>query len=308
MKVTKTFRIAKDCGITSHEEHKEVLHFIHTKMGVIRYFQQNELNQIVFLDPQVLFDKVTELITSMFTFEKAGIHVENIFNKGIFSFSDLEEQLCADPLLSPSQFAKLLEHLRIAAPFNENGSLKYFFPCAIAHAQKPHNMISSQSHLHPIPLLVVSSECGYRPMGLAGALITYVITNERQSKDFKWKFSIDYSFRDQVSFFIEPSCDTVILKLFPSHLEVTFIPDPNDSNRNYCPIETVCHEVRTIQAGIGKVNSDINYIRNTEPSFTFYCQVQDCKVAKPHPAKLYPGKLSCRKSEKSCSPPEGYKR
>ena len=114
-------------------------------MGVIRYFQQDELNQIVFLDPQVLFDKVTELIMSTFTFEKAGIHVENIFNKGIFYFSDLEEQLCADPLLSPSQFAKLLEHLRIAAPFNENESLKYFFPCAIAHAQKPQYDILSVS-------------------------------------------------------------------------------------------------------------------------------------------------------------------
>ena len=302
------FRIARECGITSHEEHKEALHFIHTKMGVIRYFQQDELDQIVFLDPQVLFDKVTELITNTFTFEKAGKHIESDFKKGMFSFSNLEKLLCSDPLLTPSRFAKLLEHLRIATPFYQDGCLNYFFPCAIAHADKPCKP-SPQSSLCPIPPLVVSFECGYRPMGLAGALITYLITNERQSEDFTWKLSTNDIFRDQVSFLIEPSCDTVILKLFPSHLEVTFIPDPNDHNRYYSSIETVCSEVwRTIEAGIGRVNSDINYIRSTESSFTFYCQVQDCKVAKPHPAKLYPGKLFCPNSQTSCQLPEGYER
>ena len=303
------FRIARDCGITSDEEHREALHFIHTKMGVIRYFQQDDLDQIVFLDPQVLFDKVTELITNTFTFKKAGRHIENDFKKGIFSFSDLEKLLCSDPLLTPSKFAKLLEHLRIAAPFNQDGCLKYFFPCAIAHADES-DKPSSQSNLYPIPPLVVSFECGYRPMGLAGALITYLMANERQSEQFKWNLSTETLFRNQVSFIIEPSYDTVILKLFPSHLEITFTPDPNDHDRNHSPIENVCHEVwRTIQVGISKVNSDINYIRNTEPSFTFYCQAQDCKVAKPHPAKFSPaaGKLFCPKCNKTCTLPNGYK-
>ena len=302
------FRIARECGITSHEEHKEALHFIHTKMGVIRYFQQDDLDQIVFLEPQILFDEVTELITNTFTFEKAGRHIENDFQKGIFSSSDLEKLLCSDRLLTPSRFAKLLEHLRIAAPFYQDGCLKYFFPCAIAHADEP-DKPSPQSSLYPIPPLVVSFECGYRPMGLAGALVTYLMTNERQCKDFKWKLSTKGINRDQVSFLIEPSCDTVILKMFPSHLEVTFVPDSNDHNRYCSPIETVCSEVwRTIEAGIRRVNSDINYIHSTEPSFTFYCQIQDCKVAKPHPAKLYPGKLFCPINENSCPFPKGYKR
>ena len=94
------FRIARDCGITSHEEHKEALHFIHTKMGLIRYFPQDELDQVVFLNPQALFDKVTELITDTFTFEKAGKHIEDDFKKGVLSFSDLEKLQCLDTLLA----------------------------------------------------------------------------------------------------------------------------------------------------------------------------------------------------------------
>ena len=303
------FRIARDCGITSHEELKEALHFIHTKMGLIRYFTKDELDQIVFLNPQALFDKVTELITDTFTFEKAGKQIEDDFKKGIFSFSDFEKLQCSDPLLNPSRFAKVLEHLRIVAPFHQDGVLKYFLPCAIPHGDntdKPQDRSTQTSQ--PIPPLVVSFECGYRPMGLAGALIKYLMTNERQSNYFTWNLSTDGIFRDQVSFLIIQSCDTILLKMFPTHLEVTFLPDPNDSERVGYSIEKVCHEVwKTIQAGIERVNSDINCIRNTQASFTFYCQVKDCTFGKPHPAEYVPGKLFCPKSNKSCKPPAGFK-
>ena len=303
------FRIARDCGITSHEEHKEALHFIHTKMGLICYFPQDidELDQVVFLNPQTLFDKVTELITDTFTFEKAGKHIEDDFKKGVFSFSDLEKLQCSDTLLNPSRFTKVLEHLRIVAPFHQDGILKYFLPCAIPHADKPQAM-STQTSLQPIPPLVVSFECGYRPMGLAGALIKYLMTYEGQSNDCTWNLLTDGIFRNQVSFVIKPSFDTVVLKMFPTHLEVTFLPDPNDSERVGYPIENVCHEVwKTIQAGIERVNSDINYIRNTEPSFTFYCQLEGCMFGKLHPAEYVPGKLICSKCQKSCKLPYGHK-
>ena len=300
------FRIARDCGITSHKEHKEALHFIHTKMGLIRYFPQDELDQVVFLNPQALFDKVTELITDTFTFEKAGKQIEDDFKKGVFSFTDLEKLQCSDTLLNPSRFTKVLEHLRIAAPFHQDGVLKYFLPCAIPHADKPQKMSTHTSQ--PIPPLVVSFECGYRPMGLAGALIKYLMTNEGQSNYFTWKLLTDGIFRDQVSFLIKPSCDTVLLKMFPTHLEVTFLPDPKDSKRIRCPLKKACHEVwKTIQAGVERVNSDINYIRNTQPSFTFYCQVKSCTVDKPHPAEVCEEKLLCSKCSMSCDLPDGYR-
>ena len=300
------FRIARDCGITSHEEHKEALHFIHTKMGLIRYFPQDDLDQVVFLNPQALFDKVSELITDTFTFEKAGKQIEDDFKKGVFSFSDLAKLQCSDTLLNPSRFTKVLEHLRIAAPFNQDGVLKYFLPCAIPHADKPQEMSTQTSQ--PIPPLVVSFECGYRPMGLAGALIKYLMTDEGQSNDCTWNLLTDGIFRNQVSFVIKPSFDTIVLKMFSTHLEVTFLPDPNDSDRVGYPIEKVCHEVwKTIQAGIERVNFDINYIRNTGPSFTFYCQLEGCMFGKLHPAEYVPGKLICSKCQKSCKLPNGHK-
>ena len=312
------FRIARSCGITDDEEHQEALHFIHTKMGIIRYFPIDDLKQIVILDPQVLFDRVTELIVETFTFESAGRHSAEDFKRGIFSSSEFKKISHArnpDSLLTPDRFAQLLEHLRIAAPFHQDGILKYFFPCALSHADElQHQVPQNDPTSLTIPPLVVSFECGYRPMGLAGALITYLITNERGSKDFEWVLLTEEIYRDQISFSIEPSCDTVVLKMLPTHLEITCLPDLNDLDRDYCPIQKTCIEIcKAIKAGIERVNSDINYINNTEPLFTFYCQTRACaKPNKRHPAKLLyssqnePVKLKCLKTQRPHKFPLGY--
>ena len=145
------FKIARECGITSDKEHKEALHFIHNKMGLICYFPQHDLDQIVVLDPQILFDKVTELITDTFTFDKVNQLGTDDFKNGIFSFTDLETLQGSDTLLNAFQLTKILEHLQIAAPFKQDGMLKYFFPCALPHVVKPEAGPSQ----HGIPLLLV---------------------------------------------------------------------------------------------------------------------------------------------------------
>ena len=63
--------IANDCGIHSDDELKEALWFLHTKLGVIRYFHQiPELQDIVICDPQIIFSKISNLIIHTFTFER----------------------------------------------------------------------------------------------------------------------------------------------------------------------------------------------------------------------------------------------
>ena len=57
--------IARQCGLTEHE-FDEALHFIHSKMGLIRYFPYEDVKDLVIIHPQFLFDKVTELIVNTF--------------------------------------------------------------------------------------------------------------------------------------------------------------------------------------------------------------------------------------------------
>ena len=80
------FAIAKECGMKDKNEFNEALHFIHTKMGLIRYFPHEELKDIVIVDPQILFEKVTELIVETFTFKNLRDHskLEAFKHMGIF--------------------------------------------------------------------------------------------------------------------------------------------------------------------------------------------------------------------------------
>ena len=276
--------IARQCGLTD-EELDEALHFIHSKMGLIRYFPYEHIKSLVFIDPQLLFDKVTELIVNTFTFEKVGLHeMEQFKHKGIFSLENLDEigmQGQSSMIMSTFQFGKLLERLRIAAPLKVVNEMKYFLPCVLAHAHE------SKSHFvtydTPVPTLLIAFECGYIPKGISGALIKYLIANEMESL-IKWTLLTDKIFKNEVSFCAGPY-DTITIKIFPTHFEIICIPDPQfNGERNKWPVEKMCTVVlETLDTGIKQILQDLNYI-NTQHRVTFPCLADGCSGG--HPAQL----------------------
>lgn len=169
------FEVAKLYGIVDEKELNDALHFIHTKMGLIRYFPHEYIKDIVVVKPQLLY-KISELIVKTFTFDNAGIQsAEQFIQKGIFSLDEFE-RICrksGDGGMKAPQFAKLLETLRITAPLERDGNkvTKYFIPCVLAHAAEANEVIKSL--ITEIPPLVVTFKCGYCPKGLGGALISY---------------------------------------------------------------------------------------------------------------------------------------
>ena len=77
------FDIAKQCGITDKEELTEALHFIHTKMGLICYFPFEHIKDLVIIQPQFLYDKISKLIVKTFIFEKAGKKSADLFKERV---------------------------------------------------------------------------------------------------------------------------------------------------------------------------------------------------------------------------------
>ena len=300
------FEIAKECNINEHAELDEALHFIHSKMGLIRYFNYEDTKNVVIIDPQFLFNKVTELIVDTFTFEKCHrLNFEDFKKKGIFSKSEFELISSRSKSgMKACQFGKLLEKLRIAAPLEVNGEPSYFFPCALAHADEVEDEIEPQS---PIPPLMITFQCGYCPKGLPGALIKYLMTNEMNSC-IKWELSCDKMFRNQVSFFVGPLKDHVMLKITATHLKLICIL--NDTDRGGVPLtlDTLCSEIlAAVTTGVEQVTSDINYI-NAQHSLTFPC---GCKGDHPGHLEFFgdaPVRLYCTKSEsrKGFQLPDGH--
>jgi ankyrin repeat protein/GTPase SAR1 family protein len=302
------FAIAKECGIKDENEFNEALHFIHTKMGLVRYFPHEGLKDIVIVDPQILFEKVTELIVETFTFENLLDHskLEAFEHMGIFDLSDFTKiSSRIGQKLTPTLFAKLLEYLRIAARFQQDGETKYFLPCVLTHAQVKQNVYSST-----IPQLIATFQCGYCPKGLFGTLITYLINNEMQS-DFEWELNTENIYRDEVCFQVGPY-DTVTIRFMPTHLQISCAESNPDLSRINCTQEDICQEVReSVEKGIKTVTSAINYI-NAQHSFTFYCTSDVCSKD-PHPSKLEKHReklctLWCEKLNKPFSLPSGYEK
>ena len=181
------------------------------------YFPHEELKDLVIVDPQILFEKVTELIVETFTFENICNYskLEAFENMGIVNLSDfIGISGRSGQKLTPLLFAKLLEYLRIAAQFLQDGVSKYFLPCTLTHAQEKQNI-----HNSTIPPLIVTFQCGYCPKGLFGMLVTYLINDEMKS-DFEWKLVTDKIFRDEVCFQVGPY-DAVTIRFLPTHLEIT---------------------------------------------------------------------------------------
>ena len=81
------FKIARECGISNQEELKIALSFIHSRLGLVRYFDVDGLNSLVVVDPQILFDKITRLIVETFSGGENASHkeIEDFHKRGIIS-------------------------------------------------------------------------------------------------------------------------------------------------------------------------------------------------------------------------------
>ena len=282
------YKIARQCGIENKEELNEALYFIHSKMGLIRYFPYEDLRDTVIVDPQFLFDKVTELIVDTFTFEKVGkSKMDEFKHKGIFSIEEFEQKTHSK--VGSLQFGKLLVHLRIAAPFYDrvDKRKKLFLPCVLAHANKA---TDAELPSTSVPSLLIAFEGGYCPKGVPGALITYFMTSKMESSTH-WVLQTDEIFRDQISFTVGPY-DTIVINIFPTHFEINCIPDSKFENeRVHSPIGKTCNEiVRAINTGIPLILKDLNYI-DSHHKLTFQCQAHTCK--RNHPAEVLTDDSGC---------------
>jgi GTPase SAR1 family protein len=293
------FSVAQQCGIDNEEELKEALWFLHTKMGVIRYFPYGDLGRIVILDPQLLFDRITDLIVKTFTFEKAGkLLCDEFKKKGIFSFQEFE-RICAttsDPLLTHSCFFELLKHLRIVVPFLDGKKL--FIPCVLAHADL---VLYPPKQHSAVPTLAMVFDCGYCPKGVTGATIKFLMTNEMKS-EYNWLLQPDQIYRDQVSFLVGPNLIT--LCLYPTHFEIIYAPSTKTAEA-VCSIQDTCREVcQSVKLAIETVSKDLNLTCNC--TTTFYCS-----LCKSHIAELVQHKgilchLLCKETNQVCDFPSGY--
>ena len=126
-----------DVDIDSEQFIKQGLRFHHS-FGVLLYFEDVEdMQKLVITNHQWLFNKLSKIVEYSFTCETPkdlrdlnnGIFKQSVLGSECLDIGkDFEESQIDNNSVEPiNAFLKLLEYLRIAAPFNEYAS-KYFMP------------------------------------------------------------------------------------------------------------------------------------------------------------------------------------
>ena len=313
LRLEDAFKIAQECGISSHDELIAALSFIHSRLGLLRYYDVKDLDSFVIVDPQVLFDKITELIKETFV---KGIaerkEIEDFCEKGIISVAVLKK-ICQssseEDQLPLTWLTNVLNHLRLAALFKDQyGEEKYFFPSALCHASE--SIAQDPSVKSTIctnhTSVLIAFETGFCPRGTAGALIKCLMTNEMSSTK-TWKLLPSKIFRNQVSFYIE-SCGSMTIKVRPTHIEFT-IDSPEEITETDNSESKIHKEVYTQIAKCMKIITSL--YKKYEFHWTFYCTLAECQTH-PHPAILEwhdntPYRLRCEVVDKIGALPRGCK-
>ena len=317
------FTIGLQYGIDSKEELNEALWFLNTKVGLVRHFRGEgleDLQDIVIVDPQVIFTKITRLIVSTFTDEHVTANVCDEFkSKGIFPRSVLERINSEDgvyELLTVDRFVKLLEHLHIISRLHTE-EVKYFMPCTLAHAQSTAPELTHSSSAAPftytqqIPPLLFTFWCGYCPKGLFSALVVYLLANKMKLK-LDWLLETEQIYRNAISFLVGPY-DTITLTLTSKYLEVAVVPALVERER-LVSVEAVCNEVRhCVETAVQEVTSSLHYTSDAEHALAFYCTGRHEAGQKCHPAEVvfYQSEPCCircgmRRSKRPLDLPSGY--
>ena len=252
----------------------------------ILFYYKDVLPHVIFCDPQVLLDKVTELVEYSYRLQtNAGQHVatEGMLRKfrdqGIVTLELLRKKEFrrhyVQGLFSPVELLKLFKKLLIVSPITEE---EYLMPCLLRVTQEPTLLASSCS----VPSLLF-----YFPhsplLGVFCALVAYLLSQA------KWELLLDASSRSPVKVdrnavhFKVPDGlpgKIILSDSFSTYFQVS-IHLPKGAPATPC--SKVYPQVReTIVRGIRRASSALHY-NNSVPKDAFLCcEHSTFRTVKPH--------------------------
>ena len=257
------------------EELQEALWFLHHCVGLLLYYPKLEaLKTTVICDIQLVFDSAFNLIKNTFTFEKVGPRASEEFKeKAQFSLRDLKKATLkhTDDLIPLEKLVKLLEHLNILTPLphpqpsaatRSPPEPTYFMPCVLKSARASELSIT-RSKSDPAPLML-RYQCGYTPLGVFPAMITNLVSRQRED----WELVVDGLRKNRVQFNVGSDYDIVTLISHPRYFKYA-ITRSEDFVKS---AESLCTEVLdVIKSTLSTVTSSMNYNFCMGYNFGFEC-------------------------------------
>ena len=263
----------------SEYETKVALWFLHHHAGVIMYFPGlPELEDLVIIDIQVVYDSVTILILRSMRFENVGQASAEKFRKtGQFSLQDLVRATAKDSgdLIPPLKLVALLEYLHVIAKLygaqslpsqSSEHNLVYIMPCVLEHASKEQLDVFHKDATKPFSAspLMVQFTCGFVPIGLFPAMIACLIAN----KSF---YLIRAGIKKNLVQFRYGSIQTLVTFMSrPKYYEITISVLPHFTISTHIQCASVRKETESM---LVKASSRMNYGGYRDYQFSFACPI-----------------------------------
>ena len=257
----------------------------------IIFYYSNTLPDVVFTDPQVLLDKVTELVKLSYKLKGEDVVSKIMAKSGEYrKFQDhalvTSDFLASDEfgkhyvfnLFTPLELVKLFRALLIFADFSDT---EYFMPClleTIDSEEVAKHRVNTSADTVP---LVLHFPHGGPLLGMFCSLVVYLLSAANHFPS-PWKLVVDdlgtpkCLYRNCVRFKIPryPGFVTLVdsFVFFEVHV---------DSSGRFC--QQICSIVQQAMfAGLKKAASNLHY-SNSQPELAFLCP---CSREKLHPATL----------------------
>ena len=183
LKFEKCCEMGKKHGMND-KNIRDALLLYHDLSGVL-YFE--ELPNIVFLKPQMLFDEITKLVSISFEDGVNFLDIEKDIDipsnahdnmqYGIFQV-DVLEKIVNRGLCKPEEFLNLLIELHITAEFKASKLTGYFLPCVLKAAEKSTVLQLKKNYEVKVDPLILYWDGKMIPQGLFCALIVCLLKNK----------------------------------------------------------------------------------------------------------------------------------
>ena len=278
MSKEECFEVAATYNFT-RESFDAALKYLHG-LKLIFYYEE-VLPNIVFIDAQVILDKITELVVHNLSLQakssgKLLRALKKFVKRGIVTAEILEQfsSHYVPMLFMKEQLILLLKHLRIMA---EVGKGEYLMPCLLRKQDIPRLVVDASSHIITA-LLFYFGRDGPK-LGVYCFLLASLITEAKWELLEEDDYPVQVS-RNQVQFALpgkNPGCVT-ITDPFSSYFHVIVeVEPPKDANADeICQVyKEICPVIReTVLTGIRKASQKLNY-NNSIPEIAFPCPKHD---------------------------------
>ena len=254
------------------ESFEEALMYLHS-LSILFYYK-DVLPDVIFCDPQVLLDKVTELVEHSYRLQTAACRqiategkLRKFRDQGIVTLEFLSKKEFrrhyVPDLFSPGDLLRLFKKLLIVSPITEE---EFLMPCLLRVTQEP-TVFASSSSVPPLLFYFPHSPL----LGVFCALVAYLLSQA------KWKLLFDASSRSPVKVdrntvqFEVPGGLPGVITLsdsFLTYFQVSIQLPEKAPRALYSAVFPQIHE--TIVAGIRKASSALHY-NNSVPKDAFFC-------------------------------------